>query len=157
MDIKWIFTNINEEKSYIITNDTLMGERKTNNISIFRANVSQNDIRFKIRISHIGMRIYRRDIKYIDVKVNNQTVPRNEYKAPLHHNDFFSIESYVFMVTRIGVDKNMMDEILLKRVTKEAVHKFRTIQKNKEKERPVAVVRPNIPPLTGRYLNGKMI
>lgn len=161
MEYKWILTNVHEQKSHIISNNTLVGTKNCCEIKLYGTQVTENDIRFKPRENkYITMKILRKDIKEINIKLNNRPIPEEAFSVHLYNNNYLSIESYVFRVTKIKVENGLTQKgflILLKKLTKEIVQKFRNSQKNIKSEKVIAKITPNEPALMGKYVDGKMI
>lgn len=158
MECKWILTNVHEGKSYVITDGTLIGIKQYCEIKLWGTNVTENDIRFKIRgDKYVSMRIFRRDIKNINIKINQRSISKNPSSIRLYNNIYVSIETYTFKVTKICADKNLKNKTLLQSLTEKIIREFQTSRKNNKCAKPIAKVGPNIPSLTGKYVNGKMI
>lgn len=150
---KWTMTNIHERKTYLITDKTLMGIKEYCEIKLWGTNITENDVRFKVRKKFISMKILRRDIKNICVKINGKLVSAETYSIHLRNRNYVSLESYLFKVTKLS--ENDSDEISLENLTKKLVQRFHDSMKWNEK--PFAKVIPNIPPLTGVFKDGEMI
>lgn len=158
MNYQWVITNVHEEKSYIITNNTLIGIKEYCEIKLWGTNVNENDIRFKIKENkYVSMKIFRKEIKEINIKINHRPVQQISSSLRLYNNTYFSIESYIFRVTRICVAKGEKSETLLQDLTKNIVQKFQTSKKHIKCKKNISKVKPNISPLYGKYVNGQMI
>lgn len=154
---KWILTNINERKSYFITNETLLGEKNYSDIKLWRTNITENDIRFKVKQDrYVSLRLLRKDVKDINLKVHGRPLPKYMNNICLFDGNFLTIETYLFILTKIKINENTNDEDILRKATKKAVLKYRSLNV-KTNEKPVAKVKPNNPALTGKYQNGEMI
>lgn len=158
MECKWLFTNIHEQKSYIIKDQTLVGIKNFCEIKLWGTDITENDIRFKVRGSeYISVKVLRKDLKKINFKIDFKPISDNSLSIHLRNNRYFSIESYIFKVTRVCVDKNLPKDELLQRITKKATKDFQNEQKNKKCDKVIAKVKPNAPSLIGKYVNGQMI
>lgn len=158
MEYKWIFTNTHEEKSYIITDKTLVGIKQYCEIKLWGTDITENDIRFKNRENkYISMRIFREDIKDIKIKINHEPLSKIPLSIHLYDNTYVSIEFYTFKVSKICADKNLPNKVLLKKITKKIVEEYHTSRKNKKCEKLIAKIEPNTPSLNGKYVDGKMI
>lgn len=158
MECKWILTNIHEQKSYIITDKTLIGTKQYCEIKLWGTEINENDLRFKIRgDKYVSMRIFRKDIKNIKIKVNHRPLSEIPISIRLYSNFYVSIESYTFKVTKIRAEEGVPDEFVLKSITKRSVQKFQASQKKNKCEKLIARIKPNVPSLTGRYVNGEMV
>lgn len=159
MECKWVFTNIHEQRSYIITDKTLVGIKEYCEIKLWGTDINENDLRFKIRDDkYISLRIFRKDIKNINIKINHQPHSKETpMSIRLYNNTYVSIESYTFKVTKVRAEKGVPDEFILKGLTKKSVQEYQASKKKYKCERVIKKVKPNTPALTGKYVNGDMI
>lgn len=158
MAYKWILTNVYEEKSYVITNKTLVGQKEYCEIKLWGTDLTENDIRFKIREDkYVSMRIFRKDIKNINIKINHKPWKKIPFSIHLYNRTYFSIESYTFKLTKICEVENLTEKVIIKKLTEKIIQEFRNIKKNMKSERLTAMVKPNTQPLTGKYVEGTMI
>lgn len=155
MECKWILTNIHEQKSYVITNVTLLGTKDYCKIKVWGIGLTENDIRFEVRGSkYICVKLLRTDIKTFNIKLNQR--PVTGIRIHLHHNNYISIESYLFRITKAIVSRASTEETLLATTTKTSLQRYQN-RPMKRKERPIAKVTCNVPALTGKCKDGKMI
>lgn len=158
MECKWVFSNIYEEKSYIVTDKTLVGIKQFCEIKLWGTDITENDIRFKNKENkYISMRILRKDTKGINIKLNHKSISKIPFSIRLYDNTYVSIESYTFKVSKVCTDKNLSEKILLQKITEKVVKEYQTSRKNNKSEKLIARVKPNRTPLTGKYVNGEMI
>lgn len=119
LECNWVLTNVHEQRSYLVTNKTLVGEKEYCEIKLWRTGITENDIRFKIYCdAYIEMLIFRTDIKHINIKVNNSVIPRGTSSIELINDSFISIESFVFKLTKIIIERNFPKDIFLKSLSK---------------------------------------
>lgn len=91
MEFKWFLTNIHEQKSYLIT----IGTKSYCDIKIWGINLTENDIRFKVKgDKYICMNLLRPDIKKINIKLNHR--PMERAHIPIHNRNCVEIESYLY-------------------------------------------------------------
>lgn len=153
----WILTNIHEQRSYLVTDKTLVGEKEFCEIKLWRANITENDIRFKIYgDAFIEMLIYRTDIKHINIKINNSVIPRGTTSIEINNDSYILIESFLFKLTKVIIDRNAPKDIFLRSLFKRIVCEFKQSSMYVT-EKFTAKIQPNSPSLTGRYINGEMI
>lgn len=158
MSFRWFLTNLNEEKSYLITNYTLLGTKPYCDIKLWGLHLTENDIRFKIHNDkRICMKILRPDIKTIKITKNRKQ--KTDSHIHIYNGNSITIESYFFRVTRIETNEGISMEEMLKRVTFANVQKYKEKKKKRgmKMEKITAKVSPNRPALTGTYKNGEMI
>lgn len=150
----WILTNIHEEKSYILSDETLLGRKNYCDIKIWIKDFTENDIRFENKKKrHLCMKTLRTDLKQFQIKINRK--PKHKNHIHLHNKNYMTIDSYLFRVNKVQMDKQTTEQKLLNEITKKVIEDYKN-SKHKKIEKKTMRVLPNIPPLTGIYIDGKM-
>lgn len=157
MKFYWLLTNLHEEKSYLITDDTLIGTKHYCDIKIWGINLTENDIRFKTHNrKHICMIIQRPDIRTFKITRNHKQVKGSHIH--IYNKNNITIESYLFRAIRIEANEEQSMEETLKNVTIANVQKYREKKKKRriKSKKLIARVNPNTPALIGTLINEQM-
>lgn len=131
MEFKWVLTNIHEQKSYIVEDKTLIGQKNYCDIKLWSKNLNENDIRFKTESKrHICMKILRPDIKKFNIMINHKSINQNHIH--IHNKDYISVDSYLFRSSRIQINEGILEQELLKNVTKTVIEKYKKSTQKKK-------------------------
>lgn len=103
---EWILTDIYNQLGYQLESDTIMCNTLGFDIYLKDTNVKFDDVRFYPEDDHVKMHIYNLNKRYRYTAHNFKVI--NEFRLPiiLKPNDYLSITSYLFQLTKVTVGRN---------------------------------------------------